>query len=207
MIIGPDGTVLRAAGTTATVIACPLDTAQVDGQRSRFYPAGRRAWLSADSEKIKTLDELLAELTLIRRDGSRIAFTNGCFDILHPGHVSYLEEARRSADCLVVGVNTDISVRALKGADRPINGEEDRARVLAALGCVDYVVLFTEETPLHLITAIMPDVLVKGADWAEKQIVGAAEVKAQGGRLLRIPFTHQCSTTTLIDRIRTAVPD
>jgi D-glycero-beta-D-manno-heptose 1-phosphate adenylyltransferase len=205
MIIGPDGTDLCTAGTTATVISCRLDNSAVDAQRSRFYPAGRRAWLSADKGKIKTLDELLSELALIRRDKSCIAFTNGCFDILHPGHVSYLEKARSSADCLVVGVNTDVSVRALKGPDRPINSEQDRARVLAALGCVDYVVLFAQETPINLITAIMPDVLVKGADWAEEDIVGAAEVKAQGGRLLRIPFTHDRSTTTLIDRIRTAV--
>lgn len=204
MIIGPDGADLCTAGTTATVIGCHLANSEVDVQRSRFYPAGRRAWLNADKEKIKTLDELLFELALIRQGKSRIAFTNGCFDILHAGHVSYLEKARSSADCLVVGVNTDFSVRALKGPDRPINSEEDRARVLAALGCVDYVVLFAEETPMRLISAIMPDVLVKGADWTEEHIVGAAEVKAQGGQLLRIPFTHDRSTTTLIDRIRAA---
>lgn len=204
MIIGPDGTVVCTAGTEAAVIGCPLDSTLVDEQRSRFYPAGHRAWLSADSRKIKKLDELLPELILIRRDKSRLAFTNGCFDILHAGHVSYLEEARRSADCLVVGVNTDASVRALKGPSRPVNNEEDRTRVLAALGCVDYVVLFDEQTPIRLITTIMPDVLVKGADWPEEQIVGAAEVKAGGGQLLRIPFAHDCSTTTLIDRIRTS---
>jgi rfaE bifunctional protein nucleotidyltransferase chain/domain len=160
--------------------------------------------LNADRHKIRSLDQLRAELALIKRQGSRIAFTNGCFDILHAGHVSYLEEARRTADCLVVGLNADCSVRGLKGPSRPVNGEADRARVLAALGCVDYVVLFSEETPLRLITALLPDVLVKGADWAEDQIVGAAEVKVAGGRVVRIPFEHDRSTTGLIDRIRTS---
>ena len=160
--------------------------------------------MQADRQKIRSLDELLPELALIRRQGSRIAFTNGCFDILHAGHVSYLEEARRTADCLVVGLNTDASVRVLKGPGRPVNSEADRARVLAALGCVDFVVLFAEETPLRLITALLPDVLVKGADWAEDQIVGAAEVKAAGGRVARIAFEHDRSTTGLIDRIKTS---
>jgi rfaE bifunctional protein nucleotidyltransferase chain/domain len=205
MIIGPDGTVLQEAGTEVSVISCSLDNGKVDEERSRFYPAGNRTWPIADSEKIQHLEELLPALATIRRQNSRVAFTNGCFDILHAGHVSYLEHARRTADCLVVGLNADVSVRALgKGPDRPINGQADRARVLAALGCVDYVVLFEEETPLKLITAIMPDVLVKGADWPEEQIVGAAEVKAAGGRVARITFEHDRSTTGLIDKIRTA---
>lgn len=203
MIIGPDGTVLRQAGLEPTVIGCPLDNSQVDEQRRRFYPAGDRAWLHADRQKIRSVDELLSELALIRGQGSRIAFTNGCFDLLHAGHVSYLEEARRTADCLVVGLNTDASVRLLKGPGRPLNSEADRARVLAALGCVDFVVLFAEETPIRLITAILPDVLVKGADYQEEQIVGAAEVKAAGGRVARIPFEHDRSTTGLIETIRT----
>jgi rfaE bifunctional protein nucleotidyltransferase chain/domain len=204
MIIGPDGTVLRQAGLEPTVIGCPLDNSQIDEQRRRFYPAGDRAWLHADRQKIRSVDQLLPELALIRRQGSRIAFTNGCFDILHAGHVSYLEEARRTADCLVVGLNTDASVRLLKGPGRPLNSETDRARVLAALGCVDFVVLFAEETPIRLITAILPDVLVKGADYQEEQIVGAAEVKAAGGRVARIPFEHDRSTTGLIETIRAA---
>jgi len=204
LIVAPDGTVLQSAGTEATVIGCALDNRLVNEQRSRFYPAGDRAWVSADRDKIRTLETLQPELALIRDQGSRIAFTNGCFDILHAGHVSYLEAARRTADCLVVGLNTDASVRGLKGAGRPLNSEADRARVLAALGCVDYVVLFAEETPLRLITALAPDVLVKGADYEEDQIVGAAEVKAAGGRVARIPFEHDRSTTALIDRIRTA---
>ena len=202
MIVGPDGTVLRAAGTEATVIGCPLNGSQVDEQRRTFCPSGNRSWMTADNQKIRKLDHLLPELALIRRQHSRIAFTNGCFDILHAGHVSYLEEARRTADCLVVGLNADCSVRTLKGPSRPVNSEEDRARVLAALGCVDYVVLFEEETPIRLITALLPDVLVKGADWPEEQIVGAAEVKAAGGRVARITFEHDRSTTALIDKIR-----
>jgi rfaE bifunctional protein nucleotidyltransferase chain/domain len=202
MIIGPDGTVVQAAETEATVIGSPLDNAQIEEQRRIFCPAGLRTWLSDDHQKVRTLDSLLPELALIRRQNSRVAFTNGCFDILHAGHVSYLEAARRTADCLVVGLNADSSVRALKGESRPVNSEDDRARVLAALGCVDYVVLFDQETPISLITAIRPDVLVKGADWPEDQIVGAAEVKAAGGRVARITFEHDRSTTALIDKIR-----
>ena len=202
MIVAPDGAVLQAAGVEATVIGCPLDNRLVDEQRRRFYPAGDRAWRAADQDKIRSFEELRDALTLIKRQGSRIAFTNGCFDILHAGHVSYLEAARRTADCLVVGLNTDDSVRGLKGPGRPVNSEMDRARVLAALGCVDFVVLFAEPTPLRLITALMPDVLVKGADYHEKHIVGAAQVKAAGGQVVRIPFTHDCSTTGMIDRIR-----
>lgn len=202
MIIGPDGTVLQQAGTEAMVIAAKLDAAQVDEQRRRFFPAGDRSWLGADSDKIRTLEQLQSALPIIRRHGSRIAFTNGCFDILHAGHVSYLERARCTADCLVVGLNTDASVRGLKGPSRPINTEANRARVLAALGCVDYVVLFGEETPLCLITAIQPDVLIKGADYEEEQIVGAQEVKAAGGRVVRIAFEHDCSTSALISTIQ-----
>ena len=204
MIIGPDGAVLKAAATEATVIGCALAPGTVDEQRRRFFPAGDRPWVRPDRDKIRALEPLLAELALIRRHGSRIAFTNGCFDLLHAGHVSYLEHARRTADCLVVGLNTDSSVRMLKGPGRPMNHEADRARVLAALGCVDFVVLFAEETPIDLITAILPEVLVKGADYAEDQIVGAAEVKDAGGRVVRIPFEHNRSTTGLIEKIRTS---
>ena len=205
MIIGLDGTVLQAAGTEPTVIGCPLDNTLLEEQRRQFYPAGERAWLTADNQKIQSLENLRPELALIRRQGSRVAFTNGCFDILHAGHVSYLEHARRAADCLVVGLNADCSIRALKGPSRPVNNQDDRARVLAALGCVDFIVLFEEETPIRLITALMPDVLVKGADWPEEQIVGAAEVKAAGGRVARITFEHDRSTTALIDKIRATV--
>ncbi len=202
MIVAPDGQVLQEAGCEATLITSPLHSDLVDEQRHRFFPAGDRPWLQADAQKIVSVEQLAAALSLIRRHGSRIAFTNGCFDILHAGHVSYLEQARRSADCLVVGLNTDASVQGLKGPSRPINNQRDRARVLAALGCVDYVVLFDEETPLRLITTLKPDVLVKGADYEEHQIVGAAEVKAAGGQVKRIIFEHDCSTSALIEQIR-----
>lgn len=201
LIVGPDGTILREAGAEEAIIDCALPLDEVESLRRRFFPAGERPWLGADRDKIKGLAELLAELAQVRRHGSRVAFTNGCFDLLHAGHVSYLEQARRTADCLVVGLNADSSVRALKGPSRPVNAQEDRARVLAALGCVDYVVLFAEETPIRLIEAIHPDVLVKGADWPEERIVGAAEVKAAGGLVARISFEHDRSTTALLEKI------
>ncbi|MCL2458238.1 MAG: D-glycero-beta-D-manno-heptose 1-phosphate adenylyltransferase [Desulfobulbus sp.] len=204
MIVAPDGTVLQAAGAESAVIGCTLDDSLIDEQRRRFYPAGDQRWHASDRDKIRSLEALRADLALIRHQGSRVAFTNGCFDILHAGHVSYLEAARRTADCLVVGLNTDDSVRGLKGPGRPVNNEADRARVLAALGCVDFIVFFADPTPIRLITALLPDILVKGADYREEQIVGAPEVKAAGGRVVRIAFEHDHSTTGLIDRIRTA---
>jgi phosphoheptose isomerase len=132
-----------------------------------------------------------------------LVFTNGVFDLLHRGHVHYLEAARREGACLVVGVNSDASVRRLgKGDDRPLNTLEDRMAVLAGLGAVDYVLPFAEDTPLRLIEALQPDVLVKGGDWAPDAIVGADGVRARGGRVLSIPFAHPLSTTALLKRIR-----
>jgi len=132
-------------------------------------------------------------------------FTNGVFDVLHAGHVALLEAARAAGAALVVGVNADDSVRRLgKGADRPLVGEADRARVLAALACVDCVVLFAEDTPLELIRALRPDVLVKGADYARDQIVGAADVEGWGGRVVRVPLVPGKSTTDLVRRLRGA---
>ena len=137
-----------------------------------------------------------------RHDGRRIAFTNGCFDILHAGHVRYLTAARATADMLVVGLNSDASVRMIKGPRRPLNPETLRAEVLCGLRCVDWVVLFQEPDPLALITALQPDVLVKGADWAEDRIIGADVVKQRGGRVERIALVPAISTSALIDRIR-----
>ena len=201
MIIGPDGAVLQAAGTDETLCGCLLEDSFVEEARSKYCPSGESPWSGGDSDKILPVRALLEVLASTRRQRSKVAFTNGCFDLLHAGHVSYLERARRTADCLVVGMNSDCSVRALKGNSRPINGEQDRARVLAALGCVDYVVIFDEPTPHELISRVQPDVLVKGADWAEDDIVGATEVKARGGRVERIAFEHDRSTTTLIEKI------
>ena len=132
-----------------------------------------------------------------------LVFTNGCFDVLHRGHVTYLAQARALGASLVVGVNSDASVRRLgKGDDRPVNGEADRMAVLAALESVSLVVPFDEDTPLQLILACRPDVLVKGGDWAPEKIVGAAEVQGWGGTVHSIPFVHERSTTALLNKIR-----
>lgn len=132
-----------------------------------------------------------------------IVFTNGVFDILHPGHVRYLQAARALGDRLIVGINSDRSVRALgKAPDRPINPESERAEVLRALACVDEVVIFDEETPHEIITAIQPDILVKGADWGENAIVGRDVVEARGGKVVRIALAEGYSTTKIIERIR-----
>ena len=130
-----------------------------------------------------------------------VVFTNGCFDILHPGHVDYLQRARDLGSCLVVGLNSDASVRRLKGALRPVNDEASRALVLAALACVDYVVLFEEDTPYELIKAVRPDILVKGGDWSVDRIVGRDLVEERGGRVLSIPLLEGYSTTAIVDRI------
>jgi rfaE bifunctional protein nucleotidyltransferase chain/domain len=137
-----------------------------------------------------------------RATGARVVFTNGCFDLLHPGHVRYLEAARALGDVLVVGLNDDDSVRRLKGPGRPILGLPERAEVLAALAAVDHVVAFAEDTPLRLIEILAPDVLVKGADWGPEEIVGSDVVRRRGGRVERIELVPGMSTTELIRRIR-----
>jgi rfaE bifunctional protein nucleotidyltransferase chain/domain len=143
---------------------------------------------------------------LVRRsrgEGKKVVFTNGVFDILHPGHIRYLRDARALGDLLIVGLNSDRSVKALaKAPDRPINSETERAEVLGALASVDAVVIFDEETPHEIITVLQPDVLVKGADWGENAIVGRDVVEARGGRVVRIALAEGYSTTKIIDRIR-----
>jgi rfaE bifunctional protein nucleotidyltransferase chain/domain len=138
----------------------------------------------------------------VRRRGGAVVLTNGVFDLLHPGHVGYLREARRLGDALIVGVNSDRSVRAIKGPERPVTTELERAELLTALDCVDAVVIFDEETPLALVTAIEPDVLVKGADWGPDNIVGRDVVEARGGRVVRMPIAPGHSTTEIISRAR-----
>lgn len=133
--------------------------------------------------------------------GARVVFTNGVFDILHPGHVRYLQAARREGDRLIIAVNSDRSVRAIKGPTRPVNPEHERAEVLAALACVDAVVVFDEETPADIIAAVQPDVLVKGADWAADRIVGRDTVEARGGRVVRMRIEDGWSTTSLIEKV------
>lgn len=139
-----------------------------------------------------------------RVNSDRIVFTNGCFDILHPGHVQYLAQARDLGHRLVVGLNSDASVRRLKGNSRPIQDQQARALVLASLASVDAVVIFDEDTPLNLIKAIRPDVLVKGGDWAVEEIVGAKEVRSYGGLVLSLPFSEGHSTSSLILKIKGA---
>lgn len=151
--------------------------------------------------QVLSLDELRREREQLRQAGRTIVFTNGCFDLLHPGHVRYLAQARGLGDALVVALNSDRSVRELKGAQRPILNQQERAEVMAALACVDYVIIFDEPTPRELIAALLPEVLVKGGDWGLAQIVGRAEVEAAGGRALSLPFITGCSTSEVIARI------
>jgi D-beta-D-heptose 7-phosphate kinase/D-beta-D-heptose 1-phosphate adenosyltransferase len=153
--------------------------------------------------KVLPRDQLLPILSSERAKGKRVVFTNGCFDLMHIGHTRYLETAKALGDVLVVGVNSDASVRTLnKAPDRPIVPEAQRAEVLAALGCVDFVVIFDESDPLQLITAVQPDVLVKGGDWTIDRIVGREIVEARGGVVKTIPLVPGMSTTALLQRIR-----
>ena len=150
------------------------------------------------ARKIATWTE--AERWRAERKGG-VVFTNGVFDLLHPGHIDLLTAARAAGDVLVVGLNSDASVRRLKGPSRPVRTEVERAYVLAALECVDLVVIFTEDTPLQLVTRLRPDIIVKGGDYAEDTIVGASEVKAWGGRVVVVPLTPGQSTTRIIERM------
>ena len=153
--------------------------------------------------KVLPRDQLLSMLSSDRAKGKRIVFTNGCFDLMHVGHTRYLQAARALGDVLVVGVNSDASVRTLdKAPDRPIVPETQRAEVLAALGCIDFVVIFDESDPLQLITAVQPDVLVKGGDWVIDRIVGRDIVEARGGVVKTVPLVPGLSTTSLLQRIR-----
>jgi rfaE bifunctional protein nucleotidyltransferase chain/domain len=147
-------------------------------------------------------DVVLEERRVWRAEGRRVVFTNGCFDLLHPGHVSLLEAARSEGDVLVVGLNSDRSVRDLKGPGRPVLPEDERAEALLALEAVDRVVVYDEPTPAEVIRALLPDVLVKGADWAADAIVGSDVVEAAGGRVVRVPLVPGRSTTGLLERVR-----
>ncbi len=151
--------------------------------------------------KFLSLPQLLERLNAVR-EGKKVVFTNGCFDVIHRGHVSYLAQARDLGDMLVLGLNSDSSVRRLKGPTRPVNDEESRALVLASLECVDYVVLFDEDTPYRLIDAVQPDFLVKGGDYQIDQIVGYDIVKARGGEVLTLPFVNGFSSTSIINRLK-----
>jgi rfaE bifunctional protein nucleotidyltransferase chain/domain len=152
--------------------------------------------------KLLERSELIRTREALRRKGRSVVFTNGCFDLLHPGHVRYLAEARALGDVLIVALNSDRSVRVLKGEGRPILSEQERAEVVAALQAVDYVTIFDEETPRKLIGELLPDVLVKGGDWALDEIIGRDEVESAGGRVLALPYVKGSSTTEIIERIK-----
>ncbi len=160
-----------------------------------------KIWGSVIKAKILALSKLKKELVRLRRAGKTIAFTNGCFDILHLGHVTYLEKSKKANRILVVGLNSDASVRRLKGPSRPVNPQQARAAVLAALESVDYVAVFNEDTPLKLIEALRPDILIKGADWKGKPVVGADVVRTYGGRVEFVKFVDNFSTTKIIAKM------
>ncbi len=153
---------------------------------------------------ILTIEEAILRFGREKRNGRRVVFTNGCFDLLHPGHIQSLEQARSLGDELIVGINGDASVRELKGTGRPILPELERAEILAALGFVDAVVIFYELTPRETIAALLPDVLVKGGDWPGDQIIGREEVEAAGGRVVSIPVVPGYSTTEILAKMRAA---
>jgi rfaE bifunctional protein nucleotidyltransferase chain/domain len=152
-------------------------------------------------QKIRTLNEIIQLRPGLRESGKKLVFTNGCFDILHVGHVRYLTYARSLGDALVVAVNSDRSVREIKGNSRPIVTEKERAEVLAALACVDFVFIFDDPTPKQVIDAIIPDVLVKGADWNIAEIVGRDTVEKAGGTVLTVPLVEGSSTTDIIEKV------
>ena len=152
--------------------------------------------------RVLSLSEVSAFAADLHAQAKRVVFTNGVFDLLHPGHVRYLQAARGEGDSLVIGVNSDRSVGANKGPDRPIIPEHERAELLAALACVDAVVIFDEDTPADIIRHVQPDVLVKGADWAADQIVGRDTVEARGGKVVRIPVEQGWSTSNILEKIR-----
>lgn len=153
------------------------------------------------ARSILPLKQLVRIVRRLQKQGRRIAFTNGCFDLLHAGHLDYLERTKRLADVLVVAVNSDASVRRLKGPSRPLVTARERARLVAALRPVDYVTIFSESTPLKVIRALRPEVLAKGADWKGKEVVGQREVQSWGGKMVLLPFVPGRSTTALIRKI------
>jgi rfaE bifunctional protein nucleotidyltransferase chain/domain len=151
--------------------------------------------------RVVNQEELLSKVAQARAARLRIVFTNGCYDLLHPGHIRLLEKARELGDILILALNTDWSVRKNKGTGRPIVNEHERAEVAAALAAVDYVVLFDEATPREIVSRVLPDVLVKGGDWGPSEIIGREEVEAAGGRVVSIPFEPGYSTSSIIDRV------
>lgn len=154
--------------------------------------------------KIKKLNEIKQIAKRLRRKKRKIVFTNGCFDILHYGHIKYLEKCKRLGDVLIIGLNSNLSVKKIKGKSRPIMGEKERASILSALEFVDYVTIFDEKTPETLIKEIIPGILAKGGDWRKADIVGRSHVEQHGGRVVTIPFVKGYSTTSMLARIKNA---
>lgn len=152
-------------------------------------------------KKIKSVTELVPLLAILRAAGKKIVFTNGCFDIIHTGHTRYLATARAFGDVLIVAVNSDASVRSIKGEKRPITAESDRMETLAALESVDFVTMFSEPDPYRIISELQPDVLVKGGDWPVEKIIGREVVESRGGRVVNVPYVEGASTTGIIEKI------
>lgn len=152
--------------------------------------------------KILDKKNLQEKIDVLRREGKKIAFTNGCFDILHVGHVRYLREAKKTADILILALNSDSSVRSIKGEKRPLIPEEERAEILSSLEFIDFITVFPELTPLELINFLKPDIIIKGGDWDEDKIVGRDEVKKWGGRVVIIPEVEGKSTTNIVEKIK-----
>lgn len=193
------------ANLAAGVVVGKVGTAAISADELAAAIADESAL--EQGSKVGSLEQVLDRVRQWRERGERIVFTNGCFDLLHVGHVTYLERARRHGQRLVIGLNTDRSVRALKGAQRPLINQADRARVLAALAAVDAVVLFDDDTPIELIRQIQPDVLAKGADYREHEVVGAAEVKTWGGQVVLVPLVDGRSTSGIIERMQDGLDD
>ncbi len=196
-IFSPKGILLNELYKDETIINFNFDTLD----ENLPYPL-KTPYFKLYKSKVKSLETVKEILEERRKKGQIVVFTNGCFDILHAGHVDYLQKARALGDILVVGLNSDISIKKIKGDLRPINYESFRASVLSALECVDYIIIFDEETPERLIKELKPDVLVKGADWDEDKIVGANFVKSYGGKVVRIEFSYNISTTKIIEKIK-----
>jgi len=189
----------RLANLAAGIVVGKTGTAPITTRE--LLAALHEETVCGQAAKIRDLEATQTQVRRWQAAGERVIFTNGCFDLLHVGHVTYLEQARRYGHRLVVGLNTDASVRRLKGPERPLIGQADRARVLAALAAVDAVVLFDQDTPLTLIEQLGPDVLAKGADYREEQVIGATEVKSRGGRIVLVPLVEDRSTTDIIARM------
>jgi rfaE bifunctional protein nucleotidyltransferase chain/domain len=201
-IYAPDGRPILLAEDREGVFTKDIDLSEIALAREKFLTAiPEKIWSAGPDGKLLELKKLLEITGARKKAGQKMVFTNGCFDILHPGHTAYLEEARNCGDFLVLGLNSDDSVKRLKGPSRPVNTERARAAVLSALSSVDYITIFSEDTPLELIKALCPDILVKGADWDEEKIAGADVVKQAGGQVRLVPFVHDTSTSDTIARI------